>query len=126
MLGTWGNKVLDFYIQNNIWINALVLLYALMIFLGRSSYHRSARFLYAWYYEKYGKDAQSITKSALARMIEKGGNPPWDQVLSSYWFPLITPPDRFVFFFKNQQVLQRLFSKETLIKMLQPEEKKKG
>lgn len=117
---------MDFYLRNNLWINALVLLYALLIFLGRASYDRSARLLSVWYNEKHGRDAQSKSRSSLARMMERGGVPPWDLAVKAFWFPLITPPGRFVFLIKNQQVLQRLFNKETIIKILRPEDERKG
>jgi len=29
MIGSWGNAFLDFYLANSIWINTILLLYAL-------------------------------------------------------------------------------------------------
>ena len=119
MLGTWGNVVLDFYIENNIWINALVLLYAVLVFLGRASYRRSALFLLKWFQEKYDKDARLKSQSNLIRLIEKE-EIPWDLAKESFWFPLITPPNRFVLYNKNQLTLRKLFNKETLVNLLRP------
>ena len=126
MLGTWGNLALDFYLKNEVWINSLVLLYGLCIFLARASYHRSAQFLSSWFQEKYGKNAGAKVQGKLVQLIENG-EIPWDLTKKTFWFPLITPPNRFVPFIKNQQTLQKLFNKETLqgILRLSREKRKK-
>jgi len=124
MLGTWGNSILDFYIANNFWINALILLYAVLVALGRISYHRSALFLSNWFQEKYDQDARLKSRSNLIRLIEKE-DIPWDLAIESFWFPLITPPTRFVPYIKNQLTLQKLFNKETLVDLLRPLKEKR-
>ena len=125
MLGTWGNAILDFSIKNNMWISTLVLLYAVLLFLGRASYHRSASFLLKWFQEKYEKDVRVKNKSNVVRLIEKE-DIPWDLAKKSFWFPLITPPKRYVFYNKNQLTLQKLFDKETLVNLLDPLTEKRG
>ena len=58
MLGTWGNSVLDFFVQNNLWISALILFYGVCVFLGRRSYQCSASFLIDWFQEEYSNSAR--------------------------------------------------------------------
>lgn len=125
ILGTWGNIALDFYIQNDIWINALVLLYGTSVFLARMSYRRSALFLLNWSQKKHGKNGSLKSRSNLVQMIEKG-EIPWDSTKKTFWFPLITPPNRFVLYIKNQQTLQKLFNTETLESILHPSREKQN
>jgi hypothetical protein len=125
MLGTWGNAELDFLIRNNVWISALVLLYAVLIFLGRTSYQRSLQYLFNWYREEHGGKVRSKSKSNIIKLIESG-EIPWNSISKAYWFPLITPPKRFIFYIKNQQTLQRIFNKETLVNIFRTREDRNG
>jgi hypothetical protein len=125
ILGTWGNIVLDFYLHNDLLINALVLFYAVLVFLGRTSYQRSAQFLTEWYLEKNGRETRSKTKNNLGKLIDNG-KIPWASTVSAYWFPLITPPNRFVFFIKNERAVERIFRKEALVDILHAKDKKNG
>jgi len=125
LLGTWGNAVLDFYLSNNFWINAFVLFYALLIFLGRTSYHRTARFLLDWLEKNYATDTRAKSRSGLVRLIEKE-EIPWGSARESFWFPLITPPSRFVLYVKSEQTLQKMFSKDALVAILYPAKEPKG
>ena len=119
MLGTWGNSVLDFFVQNNLWISALILFYGVCVFLGRRSYQRSASFLVNWFQEEYSNSARSKSRKNLIQWIEKE-EIPWGLTKKAFWFPLITPPNRFVLYIKDQQTLQKLFNKETLASIFRP------
>ncbi|MBM3126452.1 MAG: hypothetical protein FJZ87_15515 [Chloroflexi bacterium] len=125
LLGTWGNAVLDFYLSNHFWINAFVLSYALLIFLGRTSYHRSAKFLLDWLEKKFAADAKAKSRSGLVKLIEKE-EIPWGPAGASFWFPLITPPGRFLPSLKNEHTLQKMFSKDALVAILYPAKEPKG
>ncbi|HEY6072629.1 MAG TPA: hypothetical protein VIV15_04355 [Anaerolineales bacterium] len=119
MLGGWGNALLDFYIKNNLWINALVLMYGVLVVLGRTCYRRSASFLLNWFTDQYGGNNGPKSPGAMLRFLEQA-DVPWGAAKKAYWFPLITPPSRFVLYPKDEKTLQRIFSRETLTAILRP------
>ncbi len=54
VLGTTGSQVLDFYIQNNLWINALLFAYAILVVFARRNYGQVARHILAEFFQKHG------------------------------------------------------------------------
>jgi hypothetical protein len=53
-LGTVGTHLLDFYVQNSLWINALLFVYAILVIFARRNYGQVARHILADFHRKHG------------------------------------------------------------------------
>jgi len=112
-IGGLGRAILDFYITNSLYINAIILAYACCVVLANQSYVAGLRQV-KMELEKSGK---KLYKYSL-REMQKSLNSisfPWVQVQHSFWFPLITSPHRFLVFPKNVNSMKIIFTPDRLI-----------
>lgn len=116
-LGPLGVTALDFYIANSLWINGLILLYALMVVLARRSFELSRQSLIHSLQSKYGAQFEHRKPEAVLKMLKKLSIP-WDQALLSSTFPLITPPGSIRVFPKKLATLQKFLPLEILAQYL--------
>lgn len=117
MLGTSGDAILDFYITNSLWINALILLYAVMVVLARYSYNLCQQLLISSIQNRYGPQFERKKASAILKVLQ--GNPvPWEQALRTSPFPFVTPPGSLRIYPKNLKTLQTLLPVERLAELV--------
>jgi hypothetical protein len=116
-LGTWGSAVLDFYIQNSLWINILILIYAAAVVIGRWNYRQ---FLNSLLGEFCLKQAELIARKNRAdlKYALKHTVLPWEKAMQALRFPLLTPPGKYGFVLKNKVNLEKLFETEKLLDTL--------
>ncbi|MBN1266102.1 MAG: hypothetical protein JXA25_11455 [Anaerolineales bacterium] len=112
-LGGFGGKVLDFYSEHSLWINGTILLYALLVIIGRSSYSSLLRAMTTELLRMNpdtlkNKSVQSL-QSIFAR-IEL----PWNTVVKKVSFPFLVPPKKMRPYFKNPENAARLIPPEIL------------
>jgi hypothetical protein len=117
MLGTSGTAILDFYISNSFWINALILLYALAVVLSRRAFESSRQSLLAALHTQYGARLEYRRRDSMLGILKKI-NIPWDQALEHVSFPFLCRPGSFWIYRKNPGTLQRLFPLEDLAELL--------
>jgi hypothetical protein len=123
-LGSWGGRVLDFYLANSLWINGIILFLVLLNFLGRRAYLETLTGLLAHLAEK-GLDIKKVkTVSAMQTLLKKG-EIPWIALAKANWFPLLAVPGKFLPVVKTPGNLQELFSAENLLKMAASPEQRK-
>lgn len=120
MIGSWGNVLLDQYIANGLWINTLILLYALLVSISRRNYDNNLKTLIISLQEHYG---QQIAKKGRGSILEKLKNSPipWSESIKSSAIPFLTPPGSFRLYQNNPQNFERFVSLEKLAELLQQE-----
>ena len=116
-IGEWGSALLDFYIENSLWINGILLLYVLLIVLSRRNYRIVLYSLCVSLNTKYQSQVKGKDRNQLVRILNKI-EIPWDDALKSSSFPMITSPRGLLPKYKNIKTLQRLYSNETLVETL--------
>ena len=118
MIGSWGNHILDLYIANSLWINPLLLLYALLVVLSRRNYDSSLQSLLSALQKQYGEKFEKKSPGSIQNILKKTSLP-WAEVLSKSWLPFITPPGSLWVYPKNIETFQKFITIEKLVEMLQ-------
>ncbi len=118
MIGSWGNVLLDQYIANGFWINGLILLYALLVFLSRRNYDNNLRSLITDLQNLYGDQiAKKGAGSILAKL--KNSPIPWEGSIKVSTIPFLTPPGSFMIYQNNAQNFEKFVPLKTLAELLQ-------
>ena len=108
-IGNFGRAILDFYIANSFGINAIILLYALLVFIA----HRN-------YYYVLEKIFIQLAPADLEKKPLRKINPSqynalaWNTLRRLVWFPLISEPKKWTFRFCTIEYLKKEFSQEKL------------
>ena len=114
LLGPWGQKILDAYIANSLWINGLILLYFAILVLSRWNYRRTQAAIVAGIQARYAQSSgKKATRDIRARLAQDGV--PWEAGLGASFWPLIAGPRHVIPRLKNTPTLQKLFSPDDLI-----------
>jgi len=112
-LGEWGQALLNFYQQNSVWINAIILLYFLVIILSQNNYKRTLADLIAAIDNEHPGQFEKKTSKEIIRMLGKK-EIPWQAVLSTSKWPFIATPRQFYPHARNETSLKKLVSIEIL------------
>lgn len=118
ILGNWGNVLLDFYIANSLWINGIILLYALLVVLAHRNYKRITSSVLLFLNEKYGSQLQKKGKGSLVQMVKKA-RIPWNEILKKSWIPFITPPGSIRLYLSNEKTIDKLLPLEKIAELTQ-------
>jgi hypothetical protein len=116
-LGTAGTGILSFYIEHSIWINALILTYALLVIFARRNYGLVAQSILFEFFQKYGnllakKNAREIHNLLLKSKLS------WTERIKTGWFPFIALPGGYLLHLKNDQNFQKMFTTDMLVKFI--------
>lgn len=117
MIGDWGGALLDFYIANDLWINGLVLGYALLVVLGRYGFGRSLNFLLAHLRETLKVDISAKSDAELAGLIKRA-KLPWEEAARAASIPWLTPPGSLRLHPRSRAALEKLIRPELLAEWL--------
>ena len=122
-LGGFGRSLMDFYIANSFVINAIVLVYGLLVYLAHISYLKAYRFTL----EKLGVDLAPMEKNKPAKIPARLDfqKLDWSEIARTYWFPLIALPRSLWINIKTQAVLQHYFGEEQITTLLKSYQEKK-
>jgi hypothetical protein len=121
ILGDWGNALLDFYIANSLWINGIILLYALLVILAQRNYKRITSSALIFLNEKYGSQLQKKGKGSLVQMMKKAGIP-WNEIIKRSWNPFLTPPGSIRLYLSNEKTIDKLLPLEKIAELIQKKE----
>jgi len=124
MIGSWGNALLDFYLANSLWINALLLLYALFVVLSRRNFDISLQSLIFSLQKEFGEQFAKKGSGSILNLLKKA-DIPWAGSLSKSPLPFITPPGSFWLYPKNIQTFQKFITIEKLVELLKPKQNPK-
>ncbi|MEL7642855.1 MAG: hypothetical protein AAGU25_01970 [bacterium] len=121
ILGDWGNALLDFYIANSLWINGIILLYALLVILAQRNYKRITSSALIFLNEKYGSQLQKKGKGSLVQMMKKAGIP-WNEIIKRSWNPFLTPSGSIRLYLSNEKTIDKLLPLEKIAELIQKKE----
>lgn len=116
-LGTAGSGLLDFYMQFSIWINALLMTYALLVFLARRNSAQIVQHILADFIQKYGETLTQKSPKQIRALLLKW-EIPWETGLQAGWFPFIAAPQGFLLRIKSDRNFREIFSMEVLVETI--------
>lgn len=116
-IGGLGRAIMDFYIANSLFINAIVLIYALFVYFSHMSYYSAYRSVL----EMLGFNPEKPTKSQKEKLF-KGkvdfSGIDWTAARQAFRFPFIAAPRAVLIRLKTNTTLQKLFSEEKIKALL--------
>jgi hypothetical protein len=116
-LGEWGQAILDFYQQNSVWINAIILLYFLIVILSQNNYKQTLTSLILAIEEKYPGQFDKKTSKEIIRILGKK-ELPWQAVINTSKWPFIATPRQFYPQARNESSLKKLITIEILARAI--------
>ena len=116
-LGNLGSTILDFYNTNSLWINGAILLYALLIILGRSTYSSLLREMTAELLRNNPGSFKNKSVQSLQNLLSRM-ELPWKDVISRIQFPFIVPPGKLRLYRKNVEKAEALIPPEILASLI--------
>jgi len=115
LLGDVGRAIFAVYEAYSLYINGFIILYGLCVFMA----HRSFKEIFeALKKEMRFDDKQKIGKKKLSAMIDKTKFD-WDALNHAAWFPFIALPGKIIIHPKSKINIQKAFSKDNLLILLQ-------
>jgi hypothetical protein len=121
-IGSFGRALMDFYIQNSLWINALILGYALLVVVSHRNYFNALEKILLhlrFNNQKFSREGISKLTTNDYRMID------WDEVKKSIKFPLVSEPKSWGVKAINQSYLSQEFTMEKLNEFIKTAKKQK-
>ena len=116
-LGTAGSGLLDFYMRFSIWINALLITYALLVFLARRNSAQIIQHILADLMDQYGETLTQKSPKQIRALLLKW-EIPWETGLQAGWFPFIAAPQGFLLRIKSDRNFREIFSMEVLVETI--------
>lgn len=107
-IGSFGRAIMDFYIENSLIINAIILLYAFLVFIGHKNYYKAVDVIM----KEAGIDLESkkmkrFSQTALEK-IE------WGNIKKSIRLPFVSIPKKWGLFLCDEKFLKKEFTAEKL------------
>src|SRR6266498_2076202 len=90
-LGTAGSGILDFYLQNSLWINIVLFTYALLVVFAQRNYFQVAQCILADFMQSHGDQLAKKSPKQIRTLLLKW-KIPWENGMRSGWFPFISSP----------------------------------
>ena len=116
-LGTAGTRMLDFYVQNSIWINALLFAYAILVVFARRNYLQVARHILADFIQKHGDKLTKKSPREIRALLLKS-KIPWENGMQAGWFPFISFPQGILLRFKSNRTFEKIFPIDVLVETI--------
>ena len=113
-LGTTGTHVLDFYVQNSLWINALLFVYAILVIFARRNYGQVARLILADFHQKHGDKLARKSPNEIRTLLLKW-KIPWENGMQAGWFPFISSPQGILLRLKSNRTFEKIFPIDVLV-----------
>lgn len=119
-MGEFGSAIIDFYIEHNLIINAIILCYALLITFARRGYQHIKSALKAQLMTQYGVDVSKRGKNWFIKNV-KPSEINWKELAGKTWIPLISKKGNPWFQIKTPKNLQKIFTPKNLPEIFQNE-----
>lgn len=113
-LGTAGSGLLDFYSEHALWINACLLLYAMLVVFARQNYAQVAGFILADFFQEHGNQLAKKSPKEIRGLLLKS-EIPWRHGKQAGWFPFISSPQGILLRLKSDRTLQQIFPIDVLV-----------
>ena len=107
-IGSFGRTLMDTYIANSFFINMVILLYALIVYVAQRNY----LFVLHKFFTHLNLIKELDEKNILLRKINKSDykNFSWTQLRKRVWFPLIAAPGKWTFRICTTKYLEEEFT----------------
>lgn len=116
-LGTAGSLLLDLYLQNSLWINALLFTYAILVVIARRNYGQVAVYILAGFIQEHGdKLAKKSPKEIHALLLK--WKIPWEEGLQAGWFPFVSSPRGLLLRVRSIRTFQKIFTMDGLVESI--------
>ncbi|WP_139044436.1 hypothetical protein [Leptolinea tardivitalis] len=122
-IGDFGMKVGDLYYANSLWINGIILFYALIVYISWRNYERVHEVIISSILEQLEPKLKNWSKSEITRNL-KSVSIPWDKARKTIKIPLLAKSGTFLPKFASMGTIMALFPSDVLIQILR--EKKKN
>jgi len=113
-LGTTGSHLLDFYIQNSLWINVLLFTYAILVVVARRNYGKVAQYILAEFFQKHGDKLARKSPNEIRALLLKW-KIPWESGMRAGWFPFVSAPQGILLRIKSDRTFQKIFPIDVLV-----------
>lgn len=122
-IGGFGRALMDFYIQNSLWINTLILGYALLVVIS----HRNYFVMLEKIFTQIRSSSDKFSKEGIIRLTDGDYKKlDWEIVRNQIRFPLVSEPGSWGVKLVNQSFLKKEFTIEKLNGLLKTIQMKKG
>jgi hypothetical protein len=116
-LGGWGQTLLDSYLKYSLWINSIILLYFLALFISQRNYRQTLADLLEAIEKSLPNQFHKKTGQEIARFLKKK-EIPWEACLRASHWPLIASPRQLIPRIKNEQTLKKMYPIDSLANLL--------
>ena len=116
-LGTAGTGLLDFYVQNSLWINALLFAYAVLVIFARRYYSQVARYILAGFIQQHGDKLSKKSPKEIRTLLSKW-KIPWQEGMQAGWFPFVSSPQGLLLQVRSVRTFQKIFTMDRLVESI--------
>jgi hypothetical protein len=115
-LGDAGTAVLDFYIDNALWINAILLFYAFCLVFAKRAYLKIKQAIKADLVQAYGESIMAKREKNFVKAVERHRFN-WNMLAKETPIPFISPDNSLLFWFKSPNSLKKHFTAERMFQI---------
>lgn len=116
-LGTAGGGLLDFYVQNSLWINAILFVYALLVVFARRNYFQVTQSILADFLQEYGDKLAKKSRNEIRALLLKW-KIPWEKGIQAGWFPFVSPPQGLLLQVKGERTFKKIYPIDVLVETI--------
>lgn len=124
-LGSLGSAILDFYIDNALWINVILLLYALSLVWAKRGYTKIKEAIKTELIKEYGEAISAKSERNFKKAIERF-NFDWESIAQETWMPFVSTENALFFRIKSPNSLKKHFTAEKIRALFNTEKDSSG
>jgi len=119
-LGEIGSVILDFYIQNALWINGILLLYAIILMFARRGYSEIKKTIIREFTNHYGESIYGKSEKNFRKSMEQL-QLNWESIAKQTRMPIISIDKSLFFKIKSPAMLRKHFTPEKVYSFIKNE-----
>ncbi len=119
-LGEIGSAILDFYIQNALWINGILMLYVLILVLAKRGYSKIIQAIKREFIDQYGEEVSGKNEKNFTKAMERL-QLNWEIIAKQTWMPIISINNSLFFKLKSPTFLRKHFTPDKVYSLFKDE-----
>lgn len=124
-LGNFGSAILDFYIDNALWINTVLLFYALFLVFAKRGYTRIREIIKHELIAHYGEGISEKSERNFIKAVERFQFD-WQALAKETKTPILSTEKALYFRFKSPAYLEKHFTPEKIYALFCEEREQPG
>lgn len=124
-LGNFGSAILDIYIANALWINTVLLFYALILVYAKRGYTRIREVIKNELINHFGEGVFGKSKRNFIKAVERSQFD-WQSLAKETKIPILSTEKALYFRFKSPAFLEKHFTPEKIYALFSEERKQPG